>query len=105
MPVVTSHRAVCLAVAVVVALLLGGCADQAADSPAGAASATTASVIPTTTTIPLLTTEELAWLDVLTKMKETFERNATRCSGQEQLGCRGHWRPCSARPSAPAVGT
>jgi hypothetical protein len=74
MPAVTSYRAVCLAVAVVGALLLGGCADQAADAPAGAAPATTTSVIPTTTTIPPLTTEEKAWLDALTKMKETFEK-------------------------------
>jgi hypothetical protein len=57
-----------------VALLVGGCADQAADSPTGAASATTATIIPTTTTIPPLTTEEVAWLDALTKMKETFEK-------------------------------
>jgi|Tabmets5t2r1_1033131.scaffolds.fasta_scaffold01636_5 hypothetical protein len=74
MPAVTSRRAVCLAAAVVVALLVGGCADQAADSPAGAAPGTTASTIPTTTTIPPLTTEEVAWLDALTKMKETFEK-------------------------------
>jgi hypothetical protein len=52
MPAVRSHRAGCLAVAVVVALLVGGCADQAADSSAGAAPETTATVIPTTTTIP-----------------------------------------------------
>jgi len=74
MPAVTSYRAVCLAVAVVGALLLGGCADQAADAPAGAPPATTTSVIPTTTTIPPLTTEEKAWLDALTKIKETFEK-------------------------------
>jgi hypothetical protein len=52
MPDGTSHRAVCLAVAVGVALLVGGCAEQAADAPAGAASTTTASIIPTTMTIP-----------------------------------------------------
>ena len=74
MPAATSHRAVCLAVAVVVALLVGGCADQAADSPADAAPKTTSSIIATTTTIPPLATEELAWLDALTKMKETFEK-------------------------------
>jgi hypothetical protein len=73
MPAATSRRAVSLAVAVLAALLVGGCADQAADSPAGAAPATTAG-IPTTTTIPPLTTEELAWLDALTKMKATFEK-------------------------------
>jgi hypothetical protein len=74
MPVVTSHRAVCLALAFVVALLVGGCSDQAADSSAGAASVTTTSNLPTTTTIPPLTTEEIAWLDALTKMKETLEK-------------------------------
>jgi hypothetical protein len=76
----TSHRAVCLAVAVVVALLVGGCADQAADSPADAAPKTTSSIIATTTTIPPLATEELAWLDALTKMKETFEKQFTKAA-------------------------
>jgi hypothetical protein len=74
MPTLTSRRAVCLAAAVMAALLVGGCAGQAADSTAGTAPRTTASTLPTTTTAPPLTTEEVAWLDALTKMKETFEK-------------------------------
>jgi hypothetical protein len=74
MPTLTSRRAVCLAAAVMAALLVGGCAGQAADSTAGTAPGTTASTLPTTTTAPPLTTEEVAWLDALTKMKETFEK-------------------------------
>jgi hypothetical protein len=74
MPTLTSRRAVCLAAAVMAALLVGGCAGQAADSTAGTAPGTTPSTLPTTTTAPPLTTEEVAWLDALTKMKETFER-------------------------------
>jgi hypothetical protein len=74
MPTLTSRRAVCLAAAVMAALLVGGCAGQAADPTAGTAPGTTASTLPTTTTAPPLTTEEVAWLDALTKMKETFEK-------------------------------
>jgi hypothetical protein len=74
MSTLTSRRAVCLAAAVVVALLIGGCAGQAADSTSGTTPGTTASTLPTATTAPPLTTEEVAWLDALTKMKETFEK-------------------------------
>ena len=74
MPTLTSRRAVFLTAAVMAALLVGGCAGQTADSTAGTAPGTTASTLPTTTTVPPLTTEEVAWLDALTKMKETFEK-------------------------------
>jgi hypothetical protein len=75
MPTLTSRRrAVFLAAAVMAALLVGGCAGQAADSTAGTAPGTTASTLPTTTTAPPLTTEEVTWLDALTDMKETFEK-------------------------------
>jgi hypothetical protein len=71
MPAITSRRAARLAVAVVVALFVGGCGGQAADSTA--APEPTASTLPPTTTIPPLSAEEVAWLDAFTKMKETFE--------------------------------
>ena len=74
MPTLTSRRAVFLTAAVMAALLVGGCAGQTADSTAGTAPGTTASTLPTTTTAPPLTTEEVAWLDALTNMKETFEK-------------------------------
>jgi len=74
MPTLTSRRAVFLTAAVMAALLVGGCAGQTADSTAGTAPGTTASTLPTTTTAPPRTTEEVAWLDALTKMKETFEK-------------------------------
>jgi hypothetical protein len=86
MPTLTSRRAVCLAAAIMAALLVGGCADQAADSTAGTAPGTTASTIPTTTTIPPLTTEELAWLEALTKMKETFEKKRDKVLGAGTAG-------------------
>jgi hypothetical protein len=74
MPAITSRRAVFLAIAVVVALLVGGCGGQAGDSTTAAAPETTASTLPPTTTIPPLSAEEVAWLDALTTMKETFEK-------------------------------
>jgi len=74
MPTLTSRRAVFLTAAVMAALLVGGCTGQTADSTAGTAPGTTASTLPTTTTVPPLTTEEVAWLDALTNMKETFEK-------------------------------
>jgi hypothetical protein len=72
MPAITSRRAVRLAVAVVVALLVGGCGRQAAESTA--TPEPVASTLPPTTTIPPLSVEEVAWLDALTKMKESFEK-------------------------------
>jgi hypothetical protein len=69
------------------ALLVGGCAGQAADSTAGTAPGTTASTLPTTTTVPPLTSGEVAWLDALTNMRETFEKNPSR-----QGAPGGDWR-------------
>jgi hypothetical protein len=72
MPAIASRRAALIAVAVVVAVHVGGCGGQAAKSTA-ATTKPTASTLPPTTTIPPLSAEEIAWLDGLTKMKKTLE--------------------------------
>ena len=63
-----------LAIAVVCAVLLGGCGGQAADSRA----APTASMLPPTTTIPPLTAEEAAWLDGLPKLAKKLEEKKNK---------------------------
>jgi hypothetical protein len=63
-----------LAIAVVCAVLVSGCGGQAADSTA----APTTSTLPPTTTIPPLSAEEVAWLDGLTKLKETLEEKKNK---------------------------
>jgi hypothetical protein len=72
MPVISSRRAARLAVAVTVALLVGGCGGQPAEPTATLEPAT--STLPPTTTIPPLSAEEVAWLDAFTKMKDSFEK-------------------------------
>jgi hypothetical protein len=76
MPAIASRRAVSLAVAVVVALLVAGCGGQAANSTA--TPEPTTSTLPPTTTIPPLSAEEVAWLDGLTKMKKTLEEKRSK---------------------------
>jgi hypothetical protein len=74
----TSRSAARLAVPLLLALLISGCADQTATSTAAsttAASTTTAA--PTTTTVPPLNAKELAWLEgvsaVRTKVENSFK--------------------------------
>jgi hypothetical protein len=83
-PAITSRRAAWLAVAVVGAVLVAGCGGGTATSTA-APTPSTSTLAPTTTTIPQLSGEEVAWLDGLTKLKETLEKKtmqiATAASG------------------------
>ncbi|HEU4399969.1 MAG TPA: hypothetical protein VFU54_19285 [Actinomycetota bacterium] len=73
MPAGTSR----LAVVVVGALLVAGCAGKAADPTAAAPGTSTASTTtpaPTTTTVPPLTAEEDAWLEAFGKLRERAEK-------------------------------
>jgi len=75
-PAITSRRAACLAVAVVGALLVAGCADQTpTTSPAASQPSTTSTTVaPTTTTVPPLTAKELAWLNAIPKVRTKIEK-------------------------------
>jgi hypothetical protein len=110
MPAGTSR----LAVAVVGALLVAGCAGKAADSTAAAPSASTASTTttpaPTTTTIPPLTAEEDAWLDGFGKLREKAEKvvtdSPTNLTAAVMGRLAGQMRSCSrdlARLGAPTA--
>jgi hypothetical protein len=74
----TSRSAARLAVPVLLALLIGGCANQTATSTAASTTAaSTTTVAPTTTTVPPLDAKELAWLKglsgVRTKVEKSYE--------------------------------
>jgi hypothetical protein len=68
MPDIASRRAALLAVAMVVAVHVGGCGGQAAKSTTATTPKPTTSTLPPTTTIPPLSAEEIAWLDGLTSI-------------------------------------
>jgi len=76
-PAITSRRAACLAVAVVGALLVAGCADQTpTTSPAASQPSTTSTTVaPTTTTVPPLTAKELAWLKAIPKVRTKIDKS------------------------------
>jgi PBP1b-binding outer membrane lipoprotein LpoB len=74
----SSRSAARLAVPVLLALLVSGCADQTATSTAASTTAApTTTVAPTTTTVPPLNAKELAWLKgvsaVRTKVENSFQ--------------------------------
>jgi hypothetical protein len=74
----TRRSAARLAVPVLLALLVSGCADQTATSTAASTTAApTTTVAPTTTTVPPLNAKELAWLKgvsaVRTKVENSFQ--------------------------------
>ena len=76
MPATTRRPAACLVVAVLVALLVGGCVGTSGTSTAVSQPATTSTVAPTTT-VPPLTAKELAWLKaipaVIKKVDKAFQ--------------------------------
>lgn len=90
MPAITRRRAACLVATVVIALLVGGCGDQAADSttagPATTATATT--VEPTTTTKPPATPAEKAWIAGVRKLRERLDRTLLRSGVLTQASLR-----------------
>jgi len=74
-PAISSRRAAWLVVAVVGAVLVAGCGGGTTTSTT-APTPSTSTLAPTTTTIPQLSGEEVAWLDGLTKLKETLQKKA-----------------------------
>ena len=80
MPAITRRRAACLVATVVIALLVAGCGDQAADSTtaAPATTATATTVEPTTTTKPPATPAEKAWIAGVRKLRQRIDRTLLR---------------------------
>jgi hypothetical protein len=80
MPAITRRRAACLVATVVIALLVAGCGDQAADSTtaAPATTATATTVEPTTTTKPPATPAEKAWIAGVRKLRQRLDRTLLR---------------------------
>jgi hypothetical protein len=82
----TSRSAARVAVPVLLALLISGCADQTPTSTAAsttAASTTTAA--PTTTTVPPLNAKELAWLKGVTAVRTKIENSFKAKGGAVSL--------------------
>jgi hypothetical protein len=75
MPASTCRSAACLVVMVVLVVLAGGCAGQTDESTTAAQATTTASTVaPTTTTVPPMTSEELAWLNAVTRLHKRIDK-------------------------------
>ena len=76
------------AVVVVCAVVLVGCGggQSGTSTAASTPSTSTSTPEPTTTTIPPLTAEEVAWLDGLTKLKETLEKKRDKIGAAATTG-------------------
>jgi hypothetical protein len=107
----TSRSAARLAVPVLLALLVSGCADQTATSTAASTTAApTTTVAPTTTTVPPLDAKELAWLKALsgvrTKVEKSFEARGsgtvTRAIMMESSNRLAAWSRQLRRMGAPS---
>jgi hypothetical protein len=90
MPAITRRRAACLVATVVIALLVAGCGDQAADSTtaAPATTATATTVEPTTTTKPPATPAEKAWIAGVPKLRQRIDRTILRSGVITQVSLR-----------------
>jgi hypothetical protein len=76
MPASTSRSPTRLAVLVLLAVLVGGCADKATTSAAGTQATTTSTTVaPTTTTVPPMTAKELAWLKAIPKVRKKIDKS------------------------------
>jgi hypothetical protein len=73
MPASTSRSTARLAVPVLLALLVSGCAGQR-EEPTPAAQATTSTTVAPITTIPPMTAEELAWLKAVTRLRTKINK-------------------------------
>jgi len=73
---VTSRRCVCLAVAVLCALVAGGCGGQSETSTAATTSSTVAAATTrsATTTAGPMTGEELVWLEAISKLHREIDK-------------------------------
>jgi len=74
MPATTRHSAARLAVAFLLAMLVGGCAGNSAKSTAAPQTSTTSTTAAPTATASPMTTEELAWLKAISKLHETIDK-------------------------------
>ena len=82
----TPRRHAGLAVAVVCALLVVGCGGGQTATSTATSTPSTSTPEPTTTTIPPLTAEEVAWLDGLTKLKETLQKKRDKIGAAATTG-------------------
>jgi hypothetical protein len=74
------------AVAVVCAVVMVGCGGGQSGTSTAASTPSTSTPEPTTTTIPPLTAEEVAWLDGLTKLKETLQKKRDKIGAAPTTG-------------------
>ena len=74
MPAITGRWAARVAVTIVVALLVSGCAGKTATSTAASTPSTTTTAAPTTTTVPPMTANELAWLKAVTALHNKIDK-------------------------------
>jgi len=82
----TPHRYARFAVAVVCAVVMVGCGGGQSGTSTAASTPSTSTPEPTTTTIPPLTAEEVAWLDGLTKLKETLQKKRDKIAAAASTG-------------------
>jgi len=82
----TPRRHAGFAVAVVCAMVMVGCGGGQSGTSTAASTPSTSTPAPTTTTIPPLTAEEVAWLDGLTKLKETLQKKRDKIGAAATTG-------------------
>jgi hypothetical protein len=85
MPASTSRSSAHLATAVLLVLLVSGCAGETPTSTA-ASQATTSTVAPTTTTVAPMTAKELAWLKAIPKVSKKIENSIGAISNLSTSG-------------------
>jgi hypothetical protein len=86
MPASTSRSAAHLATAVLIALLVSGCAGETPTSTAASQATTTSTVAPTTTTVAPMTAKELAWLKAIPKVSKKIEKSIGAISNLSTSG-------------------
>ena len=86
MPAIASRRYAGLAVAVVCAVVMVGCGGGQSATSTATSTPSTSTPGPTTTTIPPLTSEEVAWLDGLTKLKDTLQKKRDKVAAAATTG-------------------
>jgi hypothetical protein len=82
----TPRRHAGFTVAVVCAVVVVGCGGGQTATSTATSTTSTSTPEPTTTTIPPLTAEEVAWLDGLTKLKETLQKNRDKIAAAATTG-------------------
>ena len=82
----TPRRHAGFIVAVVCAVVAVGCGGGQTATSTATSTTSTSTPEPTTTTIPPLTAEEVAWLDGLTKLKETLQKKRDKIAAAATTG-------------------